>query len=126
MRKILGGLVIAVFAGVLTVYVYVTQVSSSEMRTGQEASRHFLADVRLDCPQGGHRISRPWSKSGWMIYCERQGLPSGPWLTAKNGRLAIRGAFQDGERTGTWEWYGDEGEVIRQQTYDRAPGGPAG
>ena len=117
MRKLFGGLLIAALAGIFTAYVYVTKVSSTEMRTGQAASRQLLAEVRLDCPQEGHRISRPWSKAGWMVYCEHQGVPHGPWMTAKNGKLAIRGAFQEGERSGTWEWYGNNGEVIRQQNY---------
>jgi hypothetical protein len=117
MRRLLGCLIIAVLALILTSYIYVMRVTSTEMRTGQEASRQALADLRLDCPQSGRRISRPWSKAGWMIFCERQGLPHGPWLTAKNGRLAIRGTFQEGERAGTWEWYGEDGEVVRRQTY---------
>lgn len=53
-----------------------------------------------------------------MVFCEREGTLHGPWVAAEGGRLKLRGEYFEGQRHGLWEWYDDEGNVVKQTTYD--------
>jgi hypothetical protein len=82
-----------------------------------------LDDMDVVCPPEAAKIGRPQGKAGWMVFCERDGALHGPWLTAENGRLEIRGQYRNGERDGVWEWYNDDGAVEKKLTYDDREGG---
>lgn len=117
MRKLL--LTSLTTAGVLAVLgvIWFYCVVTTSMTTGQTASKRFLVEQELGCPPSAEEVSRPWSKAGWMRFCEESGVKNGPWLTASAGKLAIRGEYAHGEKTGVWEWYGDDGAVIRREVH---------
>lgn len=122
MRKLILAvfLLLGAFGGLLW---WFTRNVSDFMTTSQAASVKLLDEVELVCPPETAKIRRPWGKAGWMVFCESDGAPHGPWLTAENGKLEIRGQYWNGERYGVWEWYNDDGTVARRLTYDHQ-GGP--
>lgn len=112
---IIGALVLgALLAGGLWIWWAVPR----SMVTGQASSRELLGGMELDCPAKTVPAARPWGKAGWMVYCESDGELHGPWLAAEAGRLAIRGEYSNGERTGRWRWYDNEGNVAKQVRYE--------
>lgn len=125
MRKLILSvlvLLLVAFGGLLW---WVTRTVGDHMITSQASSVKLLDDMDIVCPPEAAKIGRPQGKAGWMVFCERDGELHGPWLTAENGRLEIRGQYRNGERDGVWEWYNDDGAVEKKLTYDdREDGAP--
>lgn len=123
MRKLILSVVVllaAAFGGLLW---WVTRTVSNHMITSQASSVKLLDEMDIVCPPGTEKIRRPWGKAGWMVFCESDGAPHGPWLAAENGRLEIRGQYRNGEQDGVWEWYNVDGTVAKKLTYDDQEGG---
>lgn len=110
---VVGG-VLVLFMGL---YVAFVSITSRAITNQTVASRELLQGQELKCPAGSTEASEPWSKGGWMRYCQTDGIDHGPWLTARAGKLAVRGEYTNGEQTGVWEWYNDDGSVFRQEIH---------
>lgn len=111
-----------IFVLFLLLYGGFTWVTANAVSEQVVASRELLQAQELECPPGAEEANEPWSKGGWMRYCQANEVDHGPWLTARAGRLAIRGEYSEGQKTGVWEWYGEEGDVIRREVYEGAAG----
>lgn len=117
MRKILIVVAGAVGLSVVVGFVWVTAVVSDFMVTNQDASREAVSRINLECPADSLPVSRPWGKTGWSAFCDRNGTPHGSWLAVEVGRLQIRGEYLDGTRCGTWEWLNLDGTVMKREIF---------
>ncbi len=111
---LLGIVALILVGGVM----WFTLTVSTSMSDSQVASRALLNRATLTCPSESTAVGRPWAKAGWMLFCESQGKPHGPWLAAENGKLRMRGTYTSGQPTGLWQWYDDDGKVQKRVNYD--------
>ena len=119
MSKLVLVLAVVLVLTLVAAVAWLTFAIPRYMVTGQAASREILAQKNLECPGEAVEASRPWGKAGWMVFCEHDGTLHGPWVAAEGGRLALRGEYSEGQRSGLWEWYDEEGNVVKHTTYGK-------
>ena len=80
-------------------------------------TRHAVADVVLQCPDGAVENREVWSKLGIAIFCEKEGIKHGIWQAWDGGYMHIAGEYSHGHKDGTWKYFNAHGEQWGARTY---------
>lgn len=83
-----------------------------------EVRKNFAAmesSPEPECPSGAEVEIERSGLLGWIRFCAVDGEKEGPWEKWDDRRLQIRGHYSGGHPVGVWEWFGDDGEVIKQE-----------
>jgi len=93
--------------------------SGDTVVTGQkvfhENGQVYMEGKTLDNHRNG--VWKTYYKDGvqWSETSFKVGLTNGPTKTwYKNGKVRFTGFYTDGEKTGTWHWYDDKGELNKK------------
>ena len=100
-------------------YVFSWLVSNS-----QEKSWVAMSQDQLVCPENTEITTRGWSEAGYSRYCEPN--MSGPWEAWADGHLRVQGNYLNGEQTGTWRWFNEDGDVTKIVEYRNGEAVPNG
>ena len=71
---------------------------------------------KMLCPEGYEVTTRGWSEAGYMRYCEPH--KHGPWEAWSQGRMQVKGTYQNGKLHGIWQWFDSDGNVSKTATYE--------
>lgn len=67
-------------------------------------------DARLDCPAGARQVGGQQSKYEATLCVTQTGEYNGPYVQHHpNGRLHVQGAYENGFRVGTWQFFDAQG-----------------
>ncbi len=80
-------------------------------------TRHAVADVVLQCPEGAVENREVWSKLGIAIFCEKEGIKHGTWEAWDGGYMHIAGEYSHGHKDGIWKYFNAHGEQWGTRTY---------
>lgn len=85
-------------------YLMSWQLSSSHDKTWEA-----MRELEMICPPNTEVTTRGWSKAGYMRYCEPK--KNGPWEAWSEGYRQIQGAYRNGQKHGTWQWFNRDGSI---------------
>lgn len=114
--RVIWGLVLALVLLVIVTYV-VTSLGYRSVRAELRKTRAALDRSEFSCPENAEPRVERWGEIGWSRYCVLNGQEHGPWQAWEKEKVAIVGAFAEGERHGTWKWFNVDGTVHRETTY---------
>lgn len=95
-------------------------VSACARDSGSDENYELLSSEAITCTPPAQVEVRPWGKAGLSRSCS---IKSGPYVTAENGYVHLRGQYDAGKQVGIWRWYDRQGNVVKEIDYSakRAP-----
>jgi hypothetical protein len=88
------------------------------LRHSQNETYEAIRNVSLPCLPGTEQKTEAWSKAGFSVSCRKGETIHGPWQAWEGGHLAIKGEFFEGQKSGTWLVYANNGSLYRTITYE--------
>lgn len=118
LKKAIVNTVIVAVSGALLAIISSPVWMGWLLRHSQNETYEVIRHVSLSCSPNTEQKIEAWSKAGLSVSCRKGETIHGPWQAWESGHLAIKGEFSEGQKSGTWLVYTDNGDLHRATQYE--------
>jgi hypothetical protein len=111
-RKAVGIIVFAISGGVVLFFITMPMWGGWLVQRSMRETYDAISKVTLPCEPNTSRTLERWSKNGYSISCQNNGVKDGPWQAWRDGHLAVSGHYSKGKRHGEWLVYSSDGKSL--------------
>lgn len=96
---------------ILAIAALLCSSCTEKTQTAIDPDYQALSGTRVICQPPSQAMLEPWGKSGASDGCY---IKDGPFVTAEGGHIRIRGEFTNGVKSGNWQYFSEEGRVLKE------------
>ena len=109
---------LSVITLLLFFFVVLPAVIQRVVHKSMDSTFNIVSKVKLQCDDNAVQAIERWSEAGYSVSCRHNGVKHGSWEAWEDGRLRIKGNYNNDHNDGTWLIYSDDGRLYRTIEYD--------